>query len=129
MDQTTPDPAQIQHIVATMVPIFGIIFLLVYALIIVPLWFAFKKAGLSPWLSLLTLVPLVGFLLPLYVLAFARWRVIPMPAEYPAYPPTHYVQAEYPQQHLPAAYPPPPAAYPAQPQASVYPPPDPSNKP
>ncbi len=124
MDQSTVDPAQVQHMIAAMVPLIGFFVILFYALIIVPLWFAFKKAGLSPWLSLLTFVPIIGFLLPLYVLAFARWRVVPMAPEYPAYPPTNYVQAQYPQQVATTAYPPAPPAYPAPPQAPVYPPTD-----
>ena len=37
----------------------------------VPTWFIAKKAGLSPWLSLLCLFPLTGLIL-LYVLAFAE---------------------------------------------------------
>lgn len=40
--------------------------------VLIPLWLIFKKAGFSPWLSLLTVVPLVG-LFVLYYVAFARW--------------------------------------------------------
>jgi hypothetical protein len=54
----------------------GIIFLIV---LIVPVWFICKKAGLSPWLSLLCLLPTVGLLVLLYVLAFAEWKVVPAP--------------------------------------------------
>ncbi len=110
MDQTTVDPTQVQHVMAAMVPVIGFFIVLINALIIVPFWFAFKKAGLSPWLSLLALIPLGGFLIPLYILAFARWRVLPMAAEYPAYPPPGgYVQQGYPaplQTVAPPAYPP-----------------------
>ncbi len=51
--------------------IFGI--LLVGAIIVVlPHWKIFGKAGFSPWLSLLMLVPVVSLVL-LYFLAFAEW--------------------------------------------------------
>jgi hypothetical protein len=40
--------------------------------VLIPFWQIFKKAGFSPWLSLLTMIPLVG-LVTLYYLAFARW--------------------------------------------------------
>ena len=37
-----------------------------------PYWQIFKKAGFSPWLSLLMVIPLVN-LCALYYLAFVRW--------------------------------------------------------
>jgi hypothetical protein len=36
-----------------------------------------KKAGFSPWLSILMIVPLVNFIM-LYVLAFIDWKVVPV---------------------------------------------------
>ena len=42
------------------------------ALILPPFWTIFAKAGFSPWLSLLMLVPLVN-LVVLYMVAFSRW--------------------------------------------------------
>jgi hypothetical protein len=45
---------------------------------ILPFWFICKKAGFSPWLSLLYLVPLGGVVLN-FVLAFGNWRVLPAP--------------------------------------------------
>ncbi len=124
MDQTAVDPTQVQHAMAAMVPIIGFVVVLVNALIIVPFWFAFKKAGLSPWLSLLALIPLGGFLIPLYILAFARWRVVPMAPEYPAYPaPGGYVQQAYPPPMQSVAAP----AYPPVPERT-YPPVDPPSQ-
>ena len=125
MNQANVDPAQLQHIMAAMVPLFGLFFLLFLAILIVPFWFAFKKAGLSPFLSLLVLIPGIGLLVTLYVLAFARWRVIPAAPEYPAYPtsgypPMQYAQAEY--SHPAAPLHAPTAAYPPPPPASPYPP-------
>ncbi len=42
------------------------------ALIVVPFWFIFGKAGFSKWLSLLMLIPVLN-LVALYYLAFADW--------------------------------------------------------
>jgi hypothetical protein len=42
------------------------------AIIILPFWLIFSKAGYSKWLSLLMVVPLVNVIL-LYFLAFSRW--------------------------------------------------------
>lgn len=42
------------------------------ALIIVPFWFIFRRAGHSPWLSLLMVVPLANVVM-LYFLAFSDW--------------------------------------------------------
>jgi hypothetical protein len=50
--------------------------ILVYVfLVILPFWHIYKKAGFSPWLSILMLVPLVNVVL-LYFLAFARWPAL-----------------------------------------------------
>ena len=56
---------------------------------IIPFWFICKKAGFSPVLSFLNLVPFpIGTLILVYLLAFADWKVIPAPqAAYAAYPP------------------------------------------
>jgi hypothetical protein len=43
------------------------------AIIVVPFWFIFKKAGFSPFMSLLMVIPLVNLIM-LYVLAFSPWR-------------------------------------------------------
>lgn len=72
-----------------------IVFAVVFSLIVVPFrvlpfWFICKKAGFSPWISLLYIVPLGGWVLN-FVLAFADWKVIPAPQVYwppqPPYPP------------------------------------------
>ncbi len=46
--------------------------LVMAAVIIVPFWFIFSKAGYSKWLSLLMVVPLLNLIL-LYFLAFSKW--------------------------------------------------------
>jgi hypothetical protein len=42
------------------------------ALVVTPFFLIFKKAGYSPWLSLLMVLPIVNFVM-LYFLAFSRW--------------------------------------------------------
>lgn len=54
-------------------PFFMLFFM---AIVIIPFWMIWKKAGFSPWLSLLMCVPLVSLIM-LYVLAFSEWRVVP----------------------------------------------------
>ena len=87
--QSQPDPEQIQKMVLAMMAIIPIIILIVIAIIIVPCWFILKKAGFTPWLSLLCLIPSIGLLVLLYVLAFAEWKVVPAPQQawQPPYPP------------------------------------------
>lgn len=47
---------------------------------LIPFWFICKKAGFSPLLSLLNLVPFgLGTLILVYILAFAEWHVTPAP--------------------------------------------------
>jgi hypothetical protein len=62
-----------------MMAILPIIFLVVIAIIMVPCWFILKKAGFTPWLCLLCLIPSIGLIVLLYVLAFAEWKVVPSP--------------------------------------------------
>ncbi len=49
-----------------------VMMLIMAAIIIVPFWFIFSKAGYPKWLSLLMVVPLVNVAL-LYFLAFSPW--------------------------------------------------------
>ncbi len=96
--QQGPSADDIQHMVVAMMAILPLIILICLAIIIIPFWFICKKAGFSPWLSLLNVVPL-GNLILIYVLAFAQWKVVPAPqlAYAPPYPP----QPPYPQPPLP----------------------------
>ena len=53
----------------------GIWFLMMFAgaaVLIVPFWFIFSKAGYSKWRSLLLLIPLINVAI-LYHLAFSTW--------------------------------------------------------
>jgi len=89
LQDNQPNPEMIQHIMVAMAAIIPIIMVVSIAIFMVPSWFICKKAGFSPWLSLLCIIPSLGTLVLLYVLAFAEWKVGPAPlAAYPpAYPP------------------------------------------
>ena len=65
---------------------FGIMFSII---LLIPFWVIFKKAGHSPWLALLMLLPFVSIIM-LYFLAFSRWNVVPAAQVYPAPPPVPY---------------------------------------
>jgi hypothetical protein len=94
--QSTPDPAQIQRMILTLVPVFMIMGLVSVAVVIIPFWFICKKAGFSPWLSLLNIIPLGGVILT-YVLAFSDWKVAPVLQAAYAPPSTVPPQPPYPQ--------------------------------
>ncbi len=49
-----------------------IFFLIGMAIIVIPFWKIYSKAGFSKWLSLLMIVPLIN-LIVLYVVAFSAW--------------------------------------------------------
>jgi hypothetical protein len=85
-DQTQPSPEQAMKIAMAIIPFFGLFILVGLAIVIIPCWFICKKAGFSPWLALINLIPL-GNLVLLYVLAFAEWKVSPVPPA--AYPPPY----------------------------------------
>jgi hypothetical protein len=74
--QSSPDPEQVRKMALALTAIMPIFFIVIMAIVIVPFWFICKKAGFSPWLSLINFVPL-GSLILLYVLAFAEWKVAP----------------------------------------------------
>jgi hypothetical protein len=100
LQDNQPSPEMIQHIIVAMMAIIPIIIIISIAIVMIPCWFILKKAGFSPWLCLLCLIPTLGTLVLLYVLAFAEWKVGPPP------------QALY-----PTPYPPPPPPPPYTPQA------------
>jgi hypothetical protein len=64
---------------------FGFFGVLLSIIALIPYWVIFKKAGFSPFLSLLMFIPLINIVV-LYFLAFARWNVVPAPTAYPAAP-------------------------------------------
>jgi heme/copper-type cytochrome/quinol oxidase subunit 2 len=87
LQQTQPDPAAIKGIIMAMAIILPIVILVAIVIVMVPCWFILKKAGFSPWLSLLCIMPSLGTLVLLYVLAFSEWKVVPaLTAAYPPQP-------------------------------------------
>lgn len=132
MDAQNPDPTQVAHIIAAILPIIGLFVLLFQALIIVPLWVALKKAGLAPALSLIALIPTLGLIVVLFILAFSTWKGTPAPqytGNYPGqmpppvYPPV-YAQGSTPMTPAGTNYTA-PGAYAPQPPAAYPPPPEP----
>jgi hypothetical protein len=97
LQDNQPNPEMIQKMMVAMMAIIPIIIIVTIAIVMIPCWFILKKAGFSPWLSMLCLIPSLGTLVLLYVLAFAEWKVVPAPtAAYPQpYPPP---QPPYPPQ-------------------------------
>jgi hypothetical protein len=92
--QDTLDQDQIQKLAPIIASFAGIVFIFMLigiAIVLIPLWFICKKAGFSPWLSLLCLIPSLGILILLYVLAFSDWKVAPLAqagwVPQPPYPP------------------------------------------
>ena len=73
------------HALQAMMVLMPIFFLIFAVIIIIPYWFIWKKAGFSPWFSLLMFVPMLNFIM-LYVLAFAEWKVVPAPQPTMGYP-------------------------------------------
>jgi hypothetical protein len=65
------------HMLIAMMTIFLIPTLVFLVITMIPYWFIWKKAGFSPWLSLLLLIPLLNLVM-LYVLAFSDWKVVPV---------------------------------------------------
>jgi hypothetical protein len=70
MDQTQ------LHALQGMMAIMPIFLLVGAAIFIIPYWVIWKKAGFSPWLSLLMFIPVINIIM-LYVLAFSQWNVVP----------------------------------------------------
>jgi len=98
------DPQQAQnqavfaHMMAVMMPMILLFWLVIMAFLVFVFWRIFVKAGMSGPLGLLVIIPGIGWLIALCILAFSDWKVAPIP------PPTYY----------PPSYPPPPAYPPAQ---------------
>jgi len=89
--QNQPDPEMVKHIMAMILPLMMAFYLVIVVILFIPCWFILKKAGFTPWLALLCIIPSLGTLVLLYVLAFAEWKVVPAPRQAwqqtPTYPP------------------------------------------
>lgn len=96
--QEAPNQEAIQKLVVAAMAIIPILVIIGIAVVMIPAWFILKKAGFTPWLCLLCLIPTLGVLVLLYVLAFAEWKVVPAP-QTGWQPPTPYPpQPPYPPQ-------------------------------
>jgi uncharacterized membrane protein YhaH (DUF805 family) len=97
------DPDQINHMsgaIAGMMGFFTLFFFAIAAFAIFLFWRILTKAGLSGPLALLILIPAVGWIIVVCILAFSEWRVVPAPNPYgglqpyppppPSYPPTNF---------------------------------------
>jgi uncharacterized membrane protein YhaH (DUF805 family) len=107
------DPNQQQHIqglIASMGVFFMLFILVIFAFLIFCLWRIFTKAGLAAPLALLVLIPGIGSIVVICILAFARWNVVPVAPQYGALPPGY--APPYPPTY-PPTYPPNPPAPPA----------------
>jgi heme/copper-type cytochrome/quinol oxidase subunit 2 len=112
------DPQQQQQfagLIASMGVAIMLVGLVIAAFFIFCLWRIFTKAGLAGPLALIAIVPAVGPLIVLCILAFSKWNVVPVtpgyaqgttPAYPPAYPPQAYTPPAYPPQNYPPAGPP-----------------------
>lgn len=87
--QNQPDPEMVKRIILLMAGLIPVIIVVTIAILMIPCWMILKKAGFTPWLSLLCIIPSLGTLVLLYVLAFAQWKVVPAPqvAWTPSVPP------------------------------------------
>ena len=89
-----------------MLAIIPILILVMIAVVLPPYWMIFKKAGFSPWISLLMFLPLIN-IVTLWVVAFSTWNVVPISQVYwpsqPPYPPLppYPSQPPYPPQQPP----------------------------
>ena len=86
----------------------GVVFIIKVVLYTIPMWRICKRAGLSPQLSLICAIPLIGRLITTYILAFGDWKVVPIAQAVPLAPyspPTSYppVPPSYPPSQPPAA--------------------------
>ncbi len=94
------------HMFAVLIPMILLFWVIGAAIVIIPFWQIFKKAGLAPALSLLMIIPAVNLVM-LYVLAFSEWRVLP------------FMQGLYAQPQFPPAGNPPQPVYSQPPVAAT----------
>jgi uncharacterized membrane protein YhaH (DUF805 family) len=78
------DPNQL-HALQAMLVFMPIVVLIFIIIAIIPYWMIWKKAGFSPWFSLLMFIPMVNLIM-LYVLAFSEWKVMPVAQPTLGYP-------------------------------------------
>lgn len=86
---TQDQQQKIAGVVAGMMGVIMLITLAVFAFMIFLYWRILARAGFAGPLAFLTLVPAIGPIIPLCILAFGEWKVAPVPAA-PAYYPPQY---------------------------------------
>ncbi|WP_190273703.1 hypothetical protein [Granulicella mallensis] len=96
---------QFGGMIAGMMGIFMFIGVAALAFGIFLFWRIFTKAGMAGPLSLLILVPGIGYIVVLCILAFSDWRVIPAPAAQ-LYPPNYPPPPSFPSTTPPSTFPP-----------------------
>ena len=80
LDDTPVNPVNPQNLPAILAAVAGfylVLFLIIAVVLIIPAWFISKKAGFSPWLSLINIIPTFGLLIWLYIIAFSEWKTAP----------------------------------------------------
>ncbi len=101
------DPQQQQNLAGMMAGMGVVIMLLVLVFMVAFVflfWRIYTKAGLAGPLALLVLVPAIGPLVALCILAFAQWRVVPAPQQYGSFPPQYPPPVNYPPPQGPPSY-------------------------
>ncbi len=74
------NPQNMPAILAMLAGFYLVLFIVIAVVLIIPTWFISKKAGFSPWFSLINLIPTFGLLIWLYVLAFSEWKTTSAPS-------------------------------------------------
>lgn len=97
------DPQQQQQfagLLASMGVAFFCFMLVIVAFAVFLFWRVFTKAGMAGPLGLLVLVPGIGWVIAMCILAFTEWKVTPIAPGYtsgpPSYPPPAYPPSNYP---------------------------------
>jgi DMSO/TMAO reductase YedYZ heme-binding membrane subunit len=89
------DTQQAQNYTALLAGMSGIFLILIFAcfaFVIFLFWRIFSKAGMSGAMAFLLLVPGIGTLIVLCILAFGQWKVVPASSAIavpPGYPPNY----------------------------------------
>jgi predicted ABC-type exoprotein transport system permease subunit len=73
--QAQVDPEMARRIAMTVLTLIPIIVVVVIAIVMIPCWFILKKAGFTPWLALLCIIPSLGtwFCFMCWPLRSGRW--------------------------------------------------------
>jgi hypothetical protein len=89
-------PQQAQQFAGAFMGAYLVFMLIIFAvkvvLYVIPMWRICKRAGISPQLSLVCAIPIIGRLITTYIIAFSDWKpepTAPLPLAYvpPSYPP------------------------------------------